>query len=189
MRRASPSFAVNFARVLVVALSACLLIQPKVSLGDTPAKREDRIKAALVFKLIKFVEWPAGAMGARDPIQICALGDSAVGDALAAVDAKPVRDRTALFRKINGLATADVRGCHALYVPAGSREISTSITPGFRGRGLLTISDAPDFARRGGMVGLAQGENRVAFEINLRAAREGGLEPAAPLLELSTVVE
>ncbi len=53
----------------------------------------------------------------------------------------------------------------------------------------MTISDAQDFTRRGGIIGLVRSENKMAFEINLKAARENGLEPSAPLLELATVVE
>ena len=58
-----------------------------------------------------------------------------------------------------------------------------------RGRSVLTVSDGQDFARRGGMIGLVRGENRITFEINLRTAREAGLDPGAPLLELASVVE
>ena len=53
--------------------------------------------------------------------------------------------------------------------------------------GLYGFMCMPHFSM--GMVGLIQGENKIAFEINLRNARESNLEPGASLLELATVVE
>jgi hypothetical protein len=100
-----------------------------------------------------------------------------------------VRDRTAQFRRIDGLSAADVKACHVLYLPGSAREIGGLASSALRGRSILTVSDAPDFARRGGMIGLIRGENKVTFEINLHNAREAGLEPEAILLELATVVD
>jgi hypothetical protein len=171
------------------ALAACLLVLSAGVMAETAPPREDRIKAALIFKLIKFVDWPAAALAGKDPLQICVLGDSPVGDALANVDGKPARDRLAQFRRVEALSLAETRSCHVLYIPAGTREIGGGVPAGLRGRSVLTVSDAPDFARRGGMIGLSRGENKMSFEINLRNARESGLEPGAPLLELATVVE
>ena len=170
-----------------VAMSlACL---PMLVWSQNALQREDRIKAALVFKLIKFIDWPAAAMSGHDPLQICSLGDSRVAEALAAIDGKPIRDRLAQFRKIATLSTNEVRGCHVLYIPAGARESISNAGGILRGKNVLTVGDAPDFTRRGGMIGLVQSENKLSFEINLRIARESSLEPGAPLLELATVIE
>lgn len=189
MPRAFPSPALARRGRLAAALAACLLLAPVGIVAEAPLQREDRIKAALIFKLIKFVDWPATALAGKDPLQICVAGASPVGDALASVDGKPARDRLAQFRKVDALSVAETRGCHVLYIPAGNREFAGGVPAALRGRSVLTVSDAPDFARRGGMIGLSRGENKISFEINLRNAREGGLEPGAPLLELATVVE
>ena len=93
---------------------ACLLTLSAGAAVDTPQQRENRIKAALIFKLVKFVEWPPTTLAGKDPLQICALGDSAVGESLAAADGKPVRDRLAHYRRIEGLSP---RGCEGLPRP------------------------------------------------------------------------
>lgn len=154
-------------------------------------QREERIKAALVFKLLKFVEWPASTFAGNVPLQLCAYGNSGVAETLAAADGKPARDRTARFRKLDSLASADVKGCHVLFIAGGTKELTHGVPAALRirGGGLLTVSDQPEFARHGGMIGLNQRENKVTFEINLRTAREGGLEPGASLLELATIVD
>ena len=174
---------------LLAALAGFLLCQSATVAAQTVAQREDKIKAALIFKLIKFVDWPADMMPGKEPIQVCALGETPVGVLLAEINGKHVRDRTAQFRILGGLATSDLRGCHVLYIPLGAREVVGGLPASLRRKGLLTISDAPDFAKRGGIIDLVRGENKVAFQINLKAAREGSLEPSAPLLELATVIE
>ncbi len=189
MLHASAAFILRLRRPLAVALLVCLsVLSPQVR-GETLGQRENRIKAALVFKLVKFVDWPAAALANKDPLQICALGDSGVGEALAAVDGKPARDRLAQFRRIGGLSAAEVKGCHVLFIPGGANEIAGGMPATMRGLHILTISDAPDFARRGGMVRIVRGENKFTFEINLRNARESGLAPGTPLLELATIIE
>ncbi len=183
------SFFARFRWPLVLALPVCLSVLSPVIHAETLGQREDRIKAALIFKLVKFVDWPVATLAGKDPLQICSLGSSGVGEALAAVDGKPARDRLAQFRKIGSLSSVDVKGCHVLFIPSGTNEIASGIASTLRGRPVLTISDAPDFARRGGMIGMIRGENKITFEINLRSARESGLEPGTPLLELATIIE
>jgi hypothetical protein len=156
--------------------------------ADEAAQREARIKAALVFKIVKFVDWPASSFGPGVPVRICTLGDSPVAQALSAVDGKPVRDRSAQILRL-GSTPGEVASCHVLYLAPTARDAIPGLQAALRGRAVLTISDQPEFARRGGMIGLERDENRIAFEINLRAAREAGLAPAAPLLELARVVE
>jgi hypothetical protein len=185
----APATVMARSRPLAGLALACLLTLAAGAAADTPQQRENRIKAALIFKLVKFVEWPPAALEGRDPLQICALGDSAVGESLAAADGKPVRDRLAHYRRIEGLSPQDARDCHVLYIPGGVPEIGNGMPASLRGRSVLTVSDGRDFARRGGMIGLVRGENKITFEINLRTAREAGLDPGAPLLELATVVD
>jgi hypothetical protein len=174
-------------RGALLPIALCLI--PAIALAEAAPQREDRIKAALIFKLVKFVDWPSSALEGKAPLQICALGDSGVAQALAAVDGKPARDRVARFRRIASLAGDDTEGCHVLYIPAGALGADAGIPGALQGSSVLTIGDAPDFARHGGIIGLVHGENKVAFEINVRVARDSSLVTAAPLLELATVIE
>jgi hypothetical protein len=176
-------------RLAVFGLAGGLSLLMSLSLADAGISREDRIKAVLVFKLVKFVEWPVSVMPENAPIVICALGESPVGTALALTDGQTLGNRQVKFRRINGLLSPDVANCHVLYIPAGAREISGNLPNTLRGRPLLTVSEATDFARRGGLIGLFRSENRLSFEINLRNAKEGSLKIGAPLLELATIVE
>ena len=56
------------------------------------------------------------------------------------------------------------------------------------GKPILTVSDLPDFALAGGMIGLKIVDNHVRFDINARIARKVGLQLSAQLLRLADLV-
>lgn len=150
--------------------------------------REERIKAVLVFKILKFVMWPSVALPAKEPLVICTTVDSAIGDALFAAEGRQIDGHPLQQRRLSAMSAVDLKGCHVVYLPAAQRDW-LGIARALRGRPVLTVGDGPDFARKGGVIGLVRGENRVGFEISLKAAKEGGLDIGAPLLELANLVD
>jgi hypothetical protein len=53
---------------------------------------------------------------------------------------------------------------------------------------VLTVSDAPQFAQRGGMIGFQLDGNRVRFAVNLGAAQEAGLQFNSELLRVAATI-
>jgi len=180
--------AVLIARLRRWACLAALAAFAGSLLADPLVSREERIKAVLVFKILKFVTWPAATLAAKDPLVLCVAGEAPIAEALASAEGRLIGEHTVALRRVQNLSLAEVKACHALYLSAGIRDAG-SVLAALRGRPLLTLGDAPDFARRGGCVGLLRGENRLLFEVSLKAVRENGLEMAAPLLELATLVD
>jgi hypothetical protein len=56
-------------------------------------------------------------------------------------------------------------------------------------RGVLTVGDAADFARIGGMIGFYVENNKIRLQINARTAKEANLSISSKLLRLAAVVE
>lgn len=176
-------------RKFVSLLLSCACVPTLSAWAEPSASREASIKAVLIFKMVKFIDWPTEIAQAGESLQLCALGDSPVSTLLATLNIPSVRGRPVKYRKVTTLSGLELKGCHVLYLPDAARDSNTAQVVGPRMRGLLTISDAPNFIHRGGMVGLVRQENKVTFEINLTIAREEGLQPSAQLLELATLVE
>jgi hypothetical protein len=170
--------------ITLVAFAGAVQAEPNVP-------REERIKAVLIFKILKFVNWPASALAVKDPLVICMTGESPMAEALTTAEGRLIGEHPIQQRKVSGLSPADLKGCHVYYLPAGQRDWNgaAGAINALRGRPLLTVSDGPDFARKGGVIGLVRGENRIGFEVSLKTARENGLEIGAPLLELATLVD
>lgn len=149
--------------------------------------REARIQAVLILRLIKFVEWPIEVMSRVNFLQICTWGDSQTEQALHNLQGQKVRERDIKVRKLS--LPLNTRGCHVLYVSDNNSDVTFSLLYDSGSHNLLTISDMLDFKKHGGMVTLIKQGNRIAFDIQLRHAREHGLQIGAPLLELARVVE
>lgn len=178
---------------VLLGVMLALLLQPVawgVLAAEPELPREARIKAVLILRMIKFVEWPAEALVKPDPLQICIWGDGPTSAALQNLQGQKVREHEVRVRKLLPAAGLDTRGCHVLYVAEAARaEVSANMLYGAGSKSLLTISDMPDFGKRGGIISLVQQENKIGFEVQLRPARAGGLKIGAPLLELARMVE
>jgi hypothetical protein len=156
---------------VAVCLLRCLfaLAQPAVS--------EPALKAAIVFTLAKFTEWPATTQP-TDSLFLCVVGaGEPLNAAFSALDSKLVQGRPLRVRTLG--AGADVAGCHIVF---------TSASPGRAVQGRLTVGDAPRFAETGGMVGLATANDRIQLEVNVGVATNAGLKFSSQLLRLARVV-
>ena len=166
---------------------AVLWVSLSQSHAQTDVPREARIQAVLILRLIKFVEWPSDSIVRADGLQICTWGESPTETALQSLQGQKVREREVKVRKM--AAPLDTRGCHVLYVSHTVRDVTPAQLYGSGSRALLTISDMPEFNKRGGIINLVRQDNRIGFEIQLSYAREHGLQIGAPLLELAKVVD
>jgi hypothetical protein len=169
-------------------LSACLALLALAcaqAAADGPS-RETKIKAAIVYKLAKFVDWP-DARSAAGALNLCLLGEDPIAGVLAAAEGREIRGRRVRFRRLADL-TAEGDGCHLLFVSASEAPRLERTLAWLDARPVLSISDIAGFAARGGVVGLVRSGKRLGFEINVAVAERSGLAISAPLLELATVV-
>ncbi len=166
-------------------LLGLLLTAPYSSLAEE-ASREYMLKAAYVYRIAQFVEWPEnGATSA--PLGVCILGEDPFGSAIDYIEEKTSRGRRFALHRF--ARSESLGGCHVLYISASESARMESILDGLEGRSVLTVSDADEFARCGGMVGLVNRQGKVSLEINQGAAEAAGLSISAKLLELSRVVK
>lgn len=152
------------------------------------ALSEYKLKAALLYKLTHFVEWPAIASNPKsNRFNICLLGRDDFGGALDSLST----------RKVNGLPIAISRfsyskgidkQCQLLFISDSKQAFLSSIIQTLGRQPVLTISDAKDFVEQGGMIQFVSENKHIGFRINLRKARAANLIIAAPLLELATII-
>jgi hypothetical protein len=142
---------------------------------------EAKVKAAYLFHLAKFVEWPN--LPANE-MRICILGSDSVGEMMGQLANRQLRDRPL---KIEVGAPNDPAQCQVLYIGHSERRIADMLKR-VRGQGVLTVSDADDFARQGGIVGFYSDSGKIKLEINPASARGANLKISAKLLELARTV-
>ncbi|GAB4263327.1 MAG: hypothetical protein Kow0092_14140 [Deferrisomatales bacterium] len=179
------------ARWLFLPLLACALgIQgtpPPGGRADTRPFREYEVKAAFLYHFTKFVEWPLEALGGPEqPFVLGILGEDPFGAALDPLVGRSVKGHALEIRHYR--SAEEAAACHLLYVSRSEWPRAARALDSVSSRPILTVGDADGFAEGGGMIGLLTRGERVRFEINLRAAREAGLQLSSKLLYLAVRV-
>ena len=173
--------------LLAVVFSCLCYLNANADHGDvTP---EYKLKAALLYKLTKFVEWPITDNQQRNnTFSMCVLGENVFGDALQPLQKRKVRNMPIEVDFYSQSHSID-KPCHLLFVSDSKSAFVKKIINKFEHHSTLTISDIPQFAEQGGMVGFTRGSKKIGFKINLDRAKQAKLSIAAPLLQLATIIE
>jgi hypothetical protein len=165
--------------------AAVLAAAPSVALSALEAQGADeyRVKAAVLYNLAKFVDWPPDVFGAGTaPLHVCVLGVDPFGDALeTAFAGHQIGGRGSVVRRIGDVEP----GCHVLFISGSERKRMAAITDRLRGSGVLTVSEEAGFAESGGMIELFTDGDRVRFNLNIAALEEGRLRASARLREIA----
>ena len=153
-----------------------------------PVAREHEVKAAALYNIISFTDWPATAFSApAAPLVIGILGQGPVSDMLQLlVQNETWHGRRLLLERYTSPEQA--KNCHVLYVARSEQPRWNAVRSQFAGRTVLTVCDAPNFARQGGIVQLGIERNKLKLTVNLAAARAANLTISSKVLRLADVV-
>jgi hypothetical protein len=180
-----------------------LLLSPDTLFSQQP---EYRVKALLLRRICRFVEWPAAA-GLTDPTKpfvIAVFGENPFGTFLdknyAGKRGQRIKGKKVEIRYIN--KTEEIAGCHLLFVSEVSRRRLTRILEYTGEKPILTVADTDGYARRGVHINLLierkeivdktkPGRKRefataTSLEINETASRRAGLVLHNSLLKTKT---
>jgi len=181
-----PRLRAAFRRVValtfVVSVTAAAGWAVRPAAADTAA-REYLIKAAFVYDMLKATQWPKAHAGR---VVLCVLGRDPFGAAWRSIEGRPVgRGKLDVvpLQDANGFA-----GCDALFVGTSERATWQQIRGGLVARPILTMSEMTGFAQDGGMVALMNVDNRLRFDVNLKAVRKAGLAINTDALEQANMV-
>lgn len=149
---------------------------------------EYKLKAALIYKLTRFVEWPATVSSKlHNNFGICLLGRDDFGRELDLLEGRMVGDATISIHRFNQSESIGTQ-CQLVFISGSKQAFLRPILRSLGQNPILTIGDSVGFAEKGGMIQLTRDGKRIVFSINLQRANISGLKIAAPLLRLATIV-
>ena len=178
--------------IVITCLLSAMALGSHAEVLDSSDSSEYLIKAGFIYNFAKLVEWPTISFAQPDsPIVIGILGEDPFGATL---------DRIVADKKINGRGFAvkrvkwsrdfkDLRDCNILFVSSSEKEHIESVIDAMKGLPILTIGDAPGFAKRGGIINFMLEDNKVRFEVNVEAAKHADLTISSRLLTLARIVQ
>ena len=170
-------------------LTACLVAPPIVGAqsGRAPTVTMPVVIAAFLLNFAKFVEWPPDVLTADAPLVMC-VADSSVADAVSgALKNRPAAARPISMKPVTPSSIAP--DCGVVYVADLDARQMTSVLTTLRGRSVLSVSNAEDFAKRGGMIELFLDGGHMRFAVNPQAAERSRLRVSSQLLSLARIVK
>ncbi|MES2322731.1 MAG: YfiR family protein [Pseudomonadota bacterium] len=153
--------------------------------GAAQPVQENDMKAAYVFNFAVFTEWPQEVLAGGAPISLCASAANPLFHALSQLNDKVVNGHRIAVRN----TVTPVRGCHVLVLDKNDRERWAQLKRELAGAHVLTVSDDRSISADGAVIGLSVDERRIAFVVDMAAARSARLNLSSKLLRLARSVQ
>lgn len=160
-------------------LSLLLLLFSTTAKG---ALTEVEIQGAYIINFIRFTQWPDKLP--NNEINLCVLGNSSLYAVLQSQTGRKFGENTLNVLSLDESQLA-TEHCQTLFIGYHTVQRTLPIIKLLNDAPILTLSAAPDFAQRGGMIGLIYNNNRILFEVNLAAARRASLYLSSQVLNLA----
>ena len=172
---------------LAVSL-AILFVLPAIFSGAQQVHpTEPQVKAAYLYNFGKFVRWQDDRAAASNSLELCVLGKDPFGPVLdSTVAGESIDDRKITVKRISRVQ--DSADCSILFISSSEEDHLGTILAAAQRFGLLTVSDVPHFAERGGVIGFVMQQDRIRFEVNRGAAEESHLLLSSELLKVASKV-
>ncbi len=171
-------------RALLPWLAACSLAPCGMAVIAQVASAAS-VKAAYLYKILAYVDWPTAAVAADDaPRVIGVLADEPVlAELLQIVSGRRVQGHAVVARRVViGDAVDDL---HVLFVGRGASANLAGWLPGLKGRAVLVVTDTPAGLTENSVLNFVLVEGHVRFEASLAAAERSGLKLSARLLAVA----
>lgn len=147
-----------------------------------------QVQAAYLYNFGKFIKWPPDvAANQSGSFTICVLDQDPFGNTLkSALTGESVGGKPVAVKRL--ARAQDAAGCHILFIDSEQGKDLRGILAALDDSSILTVSDMPDFSKRGGMIQFVFDGDRVRFEINLGSAEKSHLVLASELLKVAATV-
>ena len=174
--------------------------RPESSSGRSGASSSDEkrrakealVKAALLFKFLKYAEFPVDAFEdegkKKAPIVLLVVGDDPMGTILdKTFDGKKLHGREVVIKRAKS-RPKDL-DAHLVYTSGLDAKEEKKLIEASRKKPCILVGEDPGFAERGGFINLYKEKNKPRFEVNASRQEDTGIELSANLLRFAKIVE
>ena len=167
---------------LAMLLAGGLCQSTELSAAEPPAVAEEYdLKAAFLFNLAKFVQWPPEKFAGEESALIIGIrGVEAVDRFTRLLRSKTIGKRKLIVQRLTNLA--ELPSCHIVFVCRSEKEDPARWTEAGKLAGALTVGETQQFLEQGGMIQFAMESQELRLEINEQCARKAGLTIMANVL-------
>jgi hypothetical protein len=174
--------------IAVLLLSLLSLFSEFVSAQENTIQLyEQKIKAGLVYNLLKYTAWPKeSALNTTGKLQICLLGEDPFDGYLAPLEGRTAQQTPIAISHIKN--TSETEQCSVIIIHRNQAHNLPELLRVIKGKNILTVSDIDQFAQQGGMIEMAKEGAKISLYINKNAVISSGLDIQDPMLKLAKIV-
>lgn len=170
-----------------VAFGLVVMAAPRPAIAQRGLEYE--VKAAYLYNLIHFIEWPNETLGApADAFRVCVVGVDPFGGALERTF-RAERIQNHPVQIVHGIAELETGRCHVLFVPAAEPNARAHIRRAAAGLGQLVVGESPAFIADGGAINFVVVAGRIRFDVNRAALDAQRLKASSKLLHLARNID
>lgn len=151
-----------------------------------PRAPQYALEAAYVYNFIQFTDWPAKGKDAT--VTVLVTGDDRVRADMKDIAAETNKSGQIPLRVDPCIDLACLGSPEVVFIGSDQEPHLQQWLDRMKGSPVLTVSDIPGFADRGGMIELVRRQNRLTFRINREAIANSGLYVSAQLLQLGEII-
>lgn len=169
-------------------LAIALLLCSTILCAQKQSAREYQIKAAYIYNFTNFVTWPSDAFYSdRSPFIIGVFRDDPIYSYLKEIiTGESVNGHALIIKQYEDFQ--DIKTCHILvFNELETDKLSSFDISTLKKGNTLTVSDAPNFTQKGGIVKFFNKNNKIHLQINNEAAKAAGLVISSKLLNLAEI--
>jgi hypothetical protein len=170
------------------ATTLLLLSVPTQEWAQEKTAVEYQVKAALLFNVAKFIEWPPEAFANEEaPILVCVFRYDPFGASLDdIVKGNTINQRKLAVRRVN--VAGELSGCQLAFIGEKEEKRLGEVLSSVKGNSVLVVGETEGFAERGGGIQFFLEDQRVRFAVNVDVLQRARLSVSSKLLMLARIV-
>lgn len=145
------------------------------------APDEHALRAAMVFNLMLFVDWPAATLDQAPQIRLCFISESSeTTRAFNSLGGRQLKSRGLEVHRRGPLAA--LGDCHAVYLDDLPSDLIADKLASIAAQPVLTLASSPG---SGAMIDVTLIDNRLVFDVSADTLRRAGLSLASRVMQLA----
>lgn len=169
-------------RLALALMAAC------VAAHALAQEAEHQVKAAYLYRIAGYVEWPQAAFAsAQTPLTFAVLGDDGLATELThTIAGRTLGERPMTVRRLT--PGESLAGVHVLFIGRAEQGRTRQLAQAAQPQAVLTVSESDGALDQGSVVNFVTADRRVRFEISLDAAEKSRLRLSSRLLAVASQV-
>jgi hypothetical protein len=170
---------------MIVSVVFTLLPNKVVSAGSS-AYPEGKIKAALIYNFMRFVDWPVEHSITGE---LCVLGQKQeYQDALLFLSRRELKNTTISLRILSSKKLDNLTSCQVVFVTSDASVQQKQKVLQLAGKPTLIIGDETSFLGDSGMINFVKKQKKIGFEVNLANVQAANIRISSKVLRLAEKV-